>query len=60
MLLGDLKILCIHHLLTDLSTFPLFSPSGGIQKEVINSEIPKKDLAPNTPTSTQISVTGEI
>uniref|UniRef100_A0A671YLD9 Complement C3-like n=1 Tax=Sparus aurata TaxID=8175 RepID=A0A671YLD9_SPAAU len=31
---------------------------GGIQKEVINSEIPKKDLAPNTPTSTQISVTG--
>uniref|UniRef100_A0A671YLM0 Complement C3-like n=1 Tax=Sparus aurata TaxID=8175 RepID=A0A671YLM0_SPAAU len=59
-LLGDLKILCIHHLLTDLTTLSLFFPSGGIQKEVINSEIPKKDLAPNTPTSTQISVTGEI
>uniref|UniRef100_A0A671YJU3 Complement C3-like n=1 Tax=Sparus aurata TaxID=8175 RepID=A0A671YJU3_SPAAU len=57
-LLGDLKILCIHHLLTDLTTLSLFFPSGGIQKEVINSEIPKKDLAPNTPTSTQISVTG--
>uniref|UniRef100_A0A671YHA0 Complement C3-like n=1 Tax=Sparus aurata TaxID=8175 RepID=A0A671YHA0_SPAAU len=59
-LLGNLKILCIHHLLTDLTTLSLFFPSGGIQKEVINSEIPKKDLAPNTPTSTQISVTGEI
>uniref|UniRef100_A0A8D3CHU6 NTR domain-containing protein n=1 Tax=Scophthalmus maximus TaxID=52904 RepID=A0A8D3CHU6_SCOMX len=31
---------------------------GGVQEEIINSGIPKKDLAPNTPTSTQISVTG--
>ncbi|KAM7393938.1 hypothetical protein PAMP_020772 [Pampus punctatissimus] len=32
--------------------------TGGIQEEIINSRIPKKDLVPNTPTSTQISVTG--
>ncbi|XP_047199325.1 complement C3-like [Hippoglossus stenolepis] len=31
---------------------------GGTQVEIINSGIPKKDLVPNTPTSTQISVTG--
>nr|XP_046263023.1 complement C3-like [Scatophagus argus] len=31
---------------------------GGKQEEIINSGIPKKDMAPNTPTSTQISVTG--
>ncbi|KAK2815854.1 hypothetical protein Q5P01_026321 [Channa striata] len=31
---------------------------GGKQEETINSGIPKKDLVPNTPTSTQISVTG--
>ncbi|KAL7404246.1 hypothetical protein ABVT39_011963 [Epinephelus coioides] len=31
---------------------------GGKQEETLNSGIPKKDLAPNTPTSTQISVTG--
>ncbi|KAM7393941.1 hypothetical protein PAMP_020774 [Pampus punctatissimus] len=32
--------------------------TGGIQEEIINSRIPKKDLVPHTPTSTQISVTG--
>ncbi|KAM9363630.1 complement C3-like [Symphorus nematophorus] len=32
----------------------------GKQVEIINSGIPIKDFAPNTPTSTQISVTGEI
>ncbi|KAM7418856.1 hypothetical protein PAMA_016130 [Pampus argenteus] len=32
--------------------------TGGKQEEIINSGIPKKDLVPNTPTSTQISVTG--
>ncbi|KAM3623280.1 uncharacterized protein V6R79_009498 [Siganus canaliculatus] len=32
---------------------------GGTQKEIINSAIPKKDIAPNTPTSTQISVSGK-
>ncbi|XP_042340611.1 complement C3-like isoform X1 [Plectropomus leopardus] len=31
---------------------------GGKQEEILNSRIPRKDLAPNTPTSTQISVTG--
>ncbi|XP_067353934.1 complement C3-like isoform X2 [Channa argus] len=31
---------------------------GGKQEETINSGIAKKDLVPNTPTSTQISVTG--
>ncbi|XP_034434990.1 complement C3-like [Hippoglossus hippoglossus] len=31
---------------------------GGTQVEIINSEIPKKYLVPNTPTTTQISVTG--
>ncbi|XP_045902912.1 complement C3-like [Micropterus dolomieu] len=30
----------------------------GKQQQIINSAIPKKDLVPNTPTSTQISVTG--
>ncbi|KAM7418855.1 hypothetical protein PAMA_016129 [Pampus argenteus] len=32
--------------------------TGGKQEEIINSGIPKKDLVPNTPTSTQIYVTG--
>ncbi|XP_070782562.1 complement C3-like [Enoplosus armatus] len=31
---------------------------GGTQEEVINSGIPKKDLVPDSPTSTEISVTG--
>uniref|UniRef100_A0A4W6E087 Complement component c3a, duplicate 5 n=1 Tax=Lates calcarifer TaxID=8187 RepID=A0A4W6E087_LATCA len=30
----------------------------GKQEEILNSAIPKKDLVPNSPTSTQISVTG--
>uniref|UniRef100_A0A672IPL6 Complement component c3a, duplicate 5 n=1 Tax=Salarias fasciatus TaxID=181472 RepID=A0A672IPL6_SALFA len=33
-------------------------PKGGTQEEVINSQIPKKDMIPNSPTSTHISVTG--
>ncbi|KAK1886212.1 Complement C3 [Dissostichus eleginoides] len=32
----------------------------GEQEEIINSGIPKKDLVPNTPTSTQISVTEQV
>ncbi|XP_056225994.1 complement C3-like [Seriola aureovittata] len=31
---------------------------GGKQEEIVNSGIQNKDLVPNTPTSTQISVTG--
>ncbi|XP_051240231.1 complement C3 isoform X2 [Dicentrarchus labrax] len=31
---------------------------GGIQEVIMNNEIPRKDVAPNTPTSTQISLTG--
>ncbi|KAM7010010.1 complement C3-like [Tautogolabrus adspersus] len=31
---------------------------GGKQEEILNSGIPKKDLVPNAPTSSQISVTG--
>ncbi|XP_062243569.1 complement C3-like [Platichthys flesus] len=31
---------------------------GGKEEIIINSGIPRKDLVPNTPTSTQISVTG--
>uniref|UniRef100_A0A667Z865 Complement C3-like n=1 Tax=Myripristis murdjan TaxID=586833 RepID=A0A667Z865_9TELE len=34
------------------------SEHGGRQEETINSAIPKKDLVPNTPTSTEISVNG--
>nr|ADU33222.1 complement component c3 [Epinephelus coioides] len=37
---------------------PINKGVGGKQEETLNSGIPKKDLAPNTPTSTQISVTG--
>ncbi|XP_042256198.1 complement C3-like [Thunnus maccoyii] len=33
-------------------------PKGGKQEEIMNSTIPKKDLVPDTPSSTQISVTG--
>uniref|UniRef100_A0A667XK00 Complement component c3a, duplicate 5 n=1 Tax=Myripristis murdjan TaxID=586833 RepID=A0A667XK00_9TELE len=38
------------------------SPSehDGRQEETINSGIPKKDLVPNTPTNTEISVNGEM
>lgn len=38
----------------------IFTPLDGVQTETINSEIPEADIAPNTPTSTQISVTGDI
>ncbi|CAG06096.1 unnamed protein product, partial [Tetraodon nigroviridis] len=31
---------------------------GGKQEEILNSNIPVKDMAPNTPAKTQISVTG--
>ncbi|TWW59519.1 Complement C3 [Takifugu flavidus] len=34
------------------------SKTGGKQEAVLNSNIPKKDMAPNTPAKTQISVTG--
>ncbi|XP_076583460.1 complement C3-like [Chaetodon auriga] len=37
---------------------PAKKGKDGTQQEIINSNIPEKDLAPNTPTSTQISVTG--
>ncbi|XP_075896236.1 complement C3-like [Nelusetta ayraudi] len=37
---------------------PAKKGNNGVQTETINSEIPQADIAPNTPTSTQISVTG--
>ncbi|XP_041822795.1 complement C3-like [Chelmon rostratus] len=37
---------------------PTTKGKGGRQEEILNSRIPEKDLAPNTPTITQISVTG--
>ncbi|XP_058496249.1 complement C3-like isoform X3 [Solea solea] len=37
---------------------PSHKGAGGKQEETLNSGIPKKDWVPNTPTSTQISVTG--
>ncbi|XP_053187531.1 complement C3-like [Scomber japonicus] len=36
----------------------ILDPKGGEQKETLNSGIAKTDLVPNSPTSTQISVTG--
>lgn len=38
----------------------MFLPLDGKQEEIINSDIPEKDLVPNTPSLTQISVTGQI
>ncbi|XP_058497124.1 complement C3-like [Solea solea] len=37
---------------------PSHKDAGGKQEVILNSGIPKKDWVPNTPTSTQISVTG--
>ncbi|XP_058496230.1 complement C3-like isoform X2 [Solea solea] len=37
---------------------PSHKDAGGKQEEILNSGIPKKDWVPNTPTGTQISVTG--
>ncbi|KAM9318793.1 LOW QUALITY PROTEIN: complement C3-like [Pholidichthys leucotaenia] len=37
---------------------PTKKGKGGVQEEIISSKIPKSDVVPNTPTSTQISVTG--
>ncbi|XP_054460442.1 complement C3-like [Anoplopoma fimbria] len=37
---------------------PSNNGQDGKQEEILNSGIPKKDLVPDTPTSTQISVTG--
>ncbi|CAN9509990.1 unnamed protein product [Ophioblennius macclurei] len=34
-------------------------PKGGEQVEILNSNIPRKDMIPNSPTSTHISVTGK-
>ncbi|XP_074529771.1 complement C3-like [Halichoeres trimaculatus] len=36
------------------------SKNGGRQQEILNSEIPKSNLVPNSPTSTLISVTGRL
>ena len=55
---SGLSTLCFYLLLIDAATCPLFLPLGGEQVVIINSGIAKKDLVPNTPTSTQISVTG--
>ncbi|XP_007578376.1 complement C3a.1 isoform X1 [Poecilia formosa] len=37
---------------------PVKKGQGGAQVEILNSNIPRKDLVPNAPTSTQVSVTG--
>ncbi|XP_035763650.1 complement C3-like, partial [Neolamprologus brichardi] len=37
---------------------PVKKGENGVQNELLNSGIQRKDLVPNTPTSTQISVTG--
>uniref|UniRef100_A0A3P9MTA9 Complement C3 n=1 Tax=Poecilia reticulata TaxID=8081 RepID=A0A3P9MTA9_POERE len=37
---------------------PVKKGQGGEQVEILNSNIPRKDLVPNAPTSTQVSVTG--
>ncbi|KAG7457235.1 complement C3-like [Solea senegalensis] len=44
----------VHTIILD----PSHKGAGGKQEETLNSGIPKKDWVPNTPTSTQISVTG--
>lgn len=38
----------------------VFLHLGGKQVTIINSAIPKSDIAPNTPVRTEISVTGEM
>ncbi|KAM9314814.1 complement C3-like [Pholidichthys leucotaenia] len=37
---------------------PTKKGKDGVQEEIVSSKIPKSDVVPNTPTSTQISVTG--
>ncbi|MED6258026.1 hypothetical protein ATANTOWER_001900, partial [Ataeniobius toweri] len=37
---------------------PVVKGQSGTQTETLNSNIPRKDLVPNAPTSTQVSVTG--
>ncbi|XP_035993186.1 complement C3 [Fundulus heteroclitus] len=37
---------------------PVVKGQNGEQVEILNSNIPRKDLVPNAPTSTQVSVTG--
>ncbi|MEQ2292168.1 hypothetical protein AMECASPLE_020319 [Ameca splendens] len=37
---------------------PVVKGQSGTQTETLNSKIPRKDLVPNAPTSTQVSVTG--
>uniref|UniRef100_A0A8D0AEL5 NTR domain-containing protein n=1 Tax=Sander lucioperca TaxID=283035 RepID=A0A8D0AEL5_SANLU len=53
-----LGVICFYHFLPNTLTCPLFLPLGGKQEVTLNSRIPVKDLVRNTPTSTQISVTG--
>uniref|UniRef100_A0A672ZR77 NTR domain-containing protein n=1 Tax=Sphaeramia orbicularis TaxID=375764 RepID=A0A672ZR77_9TELE len=51
--------LSFHHLLISLSSC-LFLSVGGRQEVTINSGIPQTDLVRNSPSSTQIYVTGQI
>ncbi|XP_051240257.1 complement C3 [Dicentrarchus labrax] len=61
---GILKVLRVlpEGILTRSSKIITLNPAqngvDGIQEEIINNEIPLKDLFPNTPASTLISVTG--
>nr|XP_033478955.1 complement C3-like isoform X1 [Epinephelus lanceolatus]XP_033478956.1 complement C3-like isoform X2 [Epinephelus lanceolatus] len=42
-----------------LTLDPVKKGADGTQQEVLNSEIPKTEFVPNTPSTTQISVTGK-
>uniref|UniRef100_A0A672ISG0 Complement component c3a, duplicate 5 n=1 Tax=Salarias fasciatus TaxID=181472 RepID=A0A672ISG0_SALFA len=61
---GILKMLRV--VVRDIDTLLLLSTeweeliSCGTQEEVLNSQIPKKDMIPNSPTSTHISVTEDV
>ncbi|XP_034045025.1 complement C3a.1 [Thalassophryne amazonica] len=57
---GIMKMLLVvsEGVLIKSPTVVILNPKGGKQEEIINSAIPKKDMVPNSPTSTQISVTG--
>lgn len=46
------------NMLTELQPL-LFLPLGGEQIEILNSDIPEKDVAPKTPTSTQFALSGK-
>ncbi|XP_061576926.1 complement C3-like [Cololabis saira] len=48
----------LHKTIKSVTLNPTIKGNNGEQVEILNSKIPKKDMIPNAPSTTQVSVTG--